>query len=52
MGGGGDSLDREPSFTDHSGGTARCEQTDIVLDQTLGQVQKASLVIDGEDSCS
>jgi hypothetical protein len=51
MRGTGDSLNREPSFTDHSGRTTRREQADIVLDQTLGQVQKASLVIDGENSC-
>jgi hypothetical protein len=44
-----DSLDGEVGLTDHLGGAARCEQTDIVLDQTLGQVEQAGLVIDGQD---
>lgn len=46
----GHSLDREASFTDHLGGTARCKKTDILLNQTLGQVKQTSLVIDGDDS--
>ena len=47
----GHSLDREASFTDHLGGTARGKKTDILLNQTLGQVKQTSLVIDGDDSC-
>lgn len=48
----GNSLDRESGLTDHLGGTARCEKTDFLLDQTLGQVKQTSLVIDGDDSYS
>lgn len=43
------SLDGEVGFTDHLGGAARSKQADIVLDQTLGQVQQARLVVDGQD---
>lgn len=42
----GSSLDGEVGLANHLGSTARCEKTDIVLDQALGQVKKASLVID------
>ena len=48
----GNSLDRESGLTDHLSGTARREKTDFLLDQTLGQVKQASLVIDGDDSYS
>lgn len=46
---GRDSLDGEVGLTDHLGGTARCEQADIVLDEALGQVEQARLVVDGQD---
>lgn len=45
----GDSLDGEVGLTDHLGGTARCKQANIVLDEALGQVEQAGLVIDGQD---
>jgi hypothetical protein len=44
-----DSLDGEVGLTDHLGGAARCEQADIVLDEALGQVEQAGLVVDGQD---
>lgn len=44
-------LDREASLTDHLGGTARGQKTDILLDQALGQIQQSRLVVDGDDSC-
>lgn len=42
----GSLLDREARLPDHLGGTARGEDTDIVLDEALGQVEKAGLVVD------
>jgi hypothetical protein len=45
----GNSLDGEVGLTDHLGGAARCEQADIVLDEALGQVEQAGLVVDGQD---
>lgn len=44
-------LDREAGLTDHLGGTARGKKTDILLDQTLGQIKQTCLVIDGDNSC-
>jgi hypothetical protein len=42
-------LLEEVGLTDHLGGAARCEQADIVLDEALGQVEQAGLVVDGQD---
>ena len=42
----GSLLDREARLPDHLGGTARGEDTDIVLDEALGQVEEAGLVVD------
>lgn len=46
----GDSLDREPSLTNHPRCTTRRKKTDILLNQTFGQVKQSSLVIDGKNS--
>lgn len=43
-------LDREASSSNKSRGTAGCQQTDIVVHEALGKIQKASLVVDGENS--
>lgn len=45
-----DSLNGESSLADQLRRTTRREQTDIVLDKALGQVQQTGLVVDGEDS--
>lgn len=42
-------LNREASLLDHLGGTARREQADVLLDQALGEVEQAGLVVDRQD---
>ena len=42
----GSLLDREARLPDHLGGTSRGEDADIVLDEALGQVKEAGLVVD------
>lgn len=42
-------LNREASLLDHLGGAARREQTDILLDEALGEVEQAGLVVDRQD---
>jgi Flp pilus assembly CpaE family ATPase len=42
-------LDFEASFSDQLSGAARSEEPNIVLDQTFGEIQKASLVVDGQN---
>jgi hypothetical protein len=44
-----DSLNGEASFLDHLGCTAGREQAHILLDQALGKVEQASLVVDRQD---
>lgn len=44
------SLNRETSLTNHLRSTTGRKKTDILLNQTLGQVKQSSLVIDGNDS--
>jgi hypothetical protein len=44
-----DSLDGEASFLDHLGCTAGREQAHILLDQALGEVEQAGLVVDRQD---
>ena len=39
----------EARLSNHPGGASRCQDADIVLDQTLGKVKKACFVIDRED---
>jgi predicted LPLAT superfamily acyltransferase len=39
-------LDGETRLSDHLGGTSRSENSDILLDKTLSQVQQTCLVID------
>lgn len=41
-----DSLDRESRLSDHLGGASRSENSNILLDKALSQVQKTSLVVD------
>jgi hypothetical protein len=48
----GNALNWESRFPDHPRGTTRRKQADIVLGKTLCQVQKTSLVVDGEDGYS
>lgn len=43
-------LDGQTSGGNGLGGTTGCEDTDVQGDELLGKVNKASLVIDGEDS--
>jgi hypothetical protein len=45
------SLDRKARLADQFGRTTGCEETDIVLDETLGQVQQPGLIVDGENGC-
>lgn len=40
----------EARLSDHLRCPARSQETYILLDQTLGKVQKTRLVIDGDDS--
>ena len=42
-------LNREASLLDHLGGAAGREQADILLDQALGEVEQAGLVVDRQD---
>ena len=49
---GGVSLDFEAAFADQLGGAASGKNTDIVLDQTLGEIKEAGLIVDGDDSCA
>ena len=42
-------LNREASLLDHLGGAARCKQADILLDEALGEVEQAGLVVDRQD---
>ena len=44
-----DSLNGEASFLDHLGCTAGREQAHILLDEALGEVEQAGLVVDGQD---
>lgn len=43
------SLDGEVGLADHLSGTARGKKADVVLDETLCQVKKTSLVVDRQD---
>lgn len=43
-------LDRESRLADHARGASRSKDADILLDEALGQVEKASLVKDGDKS--
>lgn len=45
-------LNREARFPDHPRGAARSEDTDVVLDKALGQVQQSRLVIDRDNGDS
>lgn len=42
-------LDRESTLPDELGCTARGKKADVLLDQTLGQVEQTGLVVDRED---
>jgi hypothetical protein len=42
-------LNREASLLDHLGGAARRKQANILLDQALGEVEQAGLVVDRQD---
>jgi hypothetical protein len=44
-----DLLDREARLSDHLGGTSRSENSNILLDKALSQVQKTGLVVDRDD---
>lgn len=44
-------LDREARLSNHLGSSARSQKPDIVLDETLRQVQQAGLIVDGDDGC-
>lgn len=46
---GDNSLDGEPGLADHARSPAGGENADIVVNQTLGEVQKTRLVEDGND---
>lgn len=43
-------LDGESSTSYESSGTARGQETDIVVDKALGEIQKTCLVVDRKDS--
>lgn len=42
-------LNCEARLSDHLGSSARRQKTNILLDQSLGQVKKARLVVDGDN---
>ena len=46
----GDLLNSKARLPDHFSCSSRSQEADIVLDQALGQVEEASLVIDRDDS--
>ena len=49
LGDSGDILNGKAGFSDELGCATRGEQADVLLDQSLSQVQQTGLVIDGED---
>lgn len=42
-------LDSHAGVANHAGSTSRGKNSDILLDQALGQIQQPRLVIDGEN---
>lgn len=42
-------LDGKAGLTDHARSSSRGENSDILLDEALGQIQQPRLVVDGEN---
>lgn len=49
---GGYLLDFEASLSNQLGSTARSKKPNIILNQTLGEIEETSLVVHGQDSFS